>query len=297
MGEMPEDVLPLAPPVPVPSATLSLPRLDPPLKWAGGKRHLVPSLLRLYAPFRDRRLVEPFVGGMAVALGLMPDRALLNDANPHVVNFLRQLQRGFWASGGLEYSADCYYAARSRFNALVGCGEHETLEAAELFYYLNRTCFNGLCRFNSRGEFNVPFGRHKSVRLDSDFRRYASVLGHWTITCGDFEEMRDEKGSVVAVQPDDFLYCDPPFDTEFTRYATDDFRWDDQVRLAGWLAAHPGPVVASNQATERILALYSGLGFQVALIDAPRRIACNGDRRPAKEILATRNIGAAVGCA
>ena len=77
---------------------------------------------------------------------------------------------------------------------------------------------------------------------------------------------------------------------EFTEYSQGGFTWDDQVRLAQWLAKHPGPVVASNQATKRIVELYRGLGFQLTLLDGPRRISCTGDRTPAKEILAVRNI-------
>jgi DNA adenine methylase len=264
--------------------------LEPPLKWAGGKRHLLPRLRQLYGPYRDRRLVEPFVGGMAVALGLQPERALLNDANPHVVNFLRQLQRGLVISHPLPYSQSDYYDARARFNALVELGEHQTPEAASLFYYLNRTGFNGLCRFNRRGGYNVPFGRHATVKLERDFRSYSATLSRWTVTSGDFERMWDENGDSIELKPDDFIYSDPPFDTEFTRYSQDDFRWDDQVRLAHWLMHHAGPVVASNQATDRIVDLYGDLGFGLEFVQAPRRIACNGDRTPAREILATRNL-------
>ncbi len=75
---------------------------------------------------------------------------------------------------------------------------------------------------------------------------------------------------------------------EFTSYSAGGFGWDEQVRLAHWLAAHPGPVIASNQATERVLRLYRELGFAITLLDAPRRIAANGDRRPAVEILAIK---------
>ena len=88
--------------------------------------------------------------------------------------------------------------------------------------------------------------------------------------------------------PDDFVYADPPYDVEFTSYAKEGFTWDDQVRLAEWLAKHPGPVVLSNQATERVVRLYTELGFTLRFLDAPRRISCNGDRAPAREVLATR---------
>jgi len=86
------------------------------------------------------------------------------------------------------------------------------------------------------------------------------------------------------------VYADPPYDVEFRQYSPDGFSWDDQVRLAQWLARHLGPVVLSNQATERIVRLYEQLGFRLTFLDAPRRISCTGDRSPAREVIATRNL-------
>ena len=256
--------------------------LRPPLKWAGGKRWLVPNLRRLWHHHAQRRLVEPFVGGMAVALGLMSKEALLNDINRHLINFYRWLERGLVADAEMENDKKLYYRHRQRFNEVIRQGREDTQEAAELFYYLNRTGYNGLCRFNRKGEFNVPFGRYKTINYTRDFREYVSVLSNWQLICVDFEQ--------VEVTPDDFVYADPPYDVEFTSYSAGGFDWDDQVRLAEWLARHPGPVVASNQATERIVRLYDRLGFDIRLLDAPRRISCTGDRTPAREMLATRGM-------
>ena len=255
--------------------------LTPPLKWAGGKRWLVPTLRETYAPHRHRRLVEPFVGGLAVSLGLLPERALLVDINAHATNFYRWLQRGLTVDIPMVNDRGQYGEARNRFNALVMAGQGDSREAAQLFYYLNRTCYNGLCRFNRAGGYNVPFGSYKTINYATDFQEYAPVLSRWEFVCADFE--------AIALAPGDFLYADPPYDVEFTNYSGQGFSWEDQVRLAQWLARHPGPVVASNQATERILDLYSGSGFAVRTLPAPRMIACNGDRRPALEMLATRN--------
>lgn len=256
--------------------------LAPPLKWAGGKRWLVPTLRELYKPHAHRRLVEPFTGGMAVALGLLPERALLSDISPHLINFYRHLQRGFKAIAETANDEAHFYAARERFNELLRDGQQETQEAAELFYYLNRTCFNGLCRFNSKGAFNVPFGRYKNINYREDFEEYVAVLSGWEFNLGDFESLE--------IEPEDFIYADPPYDTPFTRYAKEDFNWEDQKRLAAWLAEHSGPVVASNQATERILELYKSHGFTVETTNAPRRISCTGDRTPALEMLATKGV-------
>lgn len=257
--------------------------LPPPLKWAGGKRWLTGLLGELYTPHRHRRLVEPFVGGMSVALALRPEQALLNDINPHLINFYRWLQRGLLVDIPFENDREIYYRYRKRFNDLIRRGEWQTKEAAELFYYLNRTGYNGLCRFNRKGEFNVPFGKYKTISYMRDFTPYRFLLQKWDFTQGDFEQIR--------LDPEDFIYADPPYDVDFTKYAMEGFSWDDQVRLAKWLARHPGPVVASNQATGRILELYRSLGFEVRILKAPRHIACNGDRTPADEMLALKPFG------
>ncbi len=175
-----------------------------------------------------------------------------------------------------------YYAHRQRFNHLILDGHADSREAAELFYYLNRTGYNGLCRFNSRGEFNVPFGKYKNINYTTDFFRYRDLLADWDFTVGNFES--------IPVEPDDFFYADPPYDVEFTKYWKEDFGWNDQIRLGEWLAQHPGPVVLSNQATERIVRLYSDLGFELQILSAPRRISCNGDRTPADEVLALKGF-------
>src|SRR5438270_852490 len=98
------------------AVTDTAPNLTPPLKWAGGKRWLVPHLLRLWAPHADRRLVEPFVGGMAVTLGLLPERALLNDGNQHLINFYRWLQRGLLTQAEMANDPEVFYRQRGWFN-------------------------------------------------------------------------------------------------------------------------------------------------------------------------------------
>lgn len=260
----------------------AVPRWKPPLKWAGGKRWQVPLIRPLWEPHRHRRLVEPFCGGLAVTFGLMPGRALLNDINPHIVNFYRWLKRGLVVALPMENDERLFYAHRERFNALLASGRAETAEAAALFYYLNRTGYNGLCRFNRRGAFNVPFGRYTRVRYVTDFTPYRERFAAWEFTTGDFE--------AVKLEPDDFVYADPPYDVEFRQYSKEGFDWDDQVRAAEWLAAHPGPVVLSNQATDRIVALYRRLGYTLDIVEAPRMISCTGDRSPAREVIAWRNI-------
>jgi DNA adenine methylase len=256
--------------------------LPPLLKWAGGKRWQVPHLRKLWNAHAGRRLVEPFCGGLGATLGLRPGRALLNDANPHLINFYRWLQRGLSIRIPMRNDEKLFYAHRERFNALLANGKHESREAASLFYYLNRTGYNGLCRFNRSGFFNVPFGTYANINYRRTFPEHRATMRGWDFMAGDFDRCR--------LDPDDFVYADPPYDVDFTHYSAGGFGWEDQRRIAERLAAHPGPVVLVNQATQRIRALYRGLGFELSYLDAPRRISCTGDRTAAREVVAVRNV-------
>lgn len=258
--------------------------MDPPLKWAGGKRWLLPLFRPLWRAHAQRRLVEPFCGGASVTLGLRPRAALLNDLNVHVVNFFHWLQRGLVVPTTTPMANDAatFYGHRAQFNALVDDDLSDTAEAAALFYYLNKTGFNGLCRFNRHGHFNVPFGQHVHIEYRRDFTDYVAPLASWAFTQGDFEG--------VPLDASDFVYADPPYDGAFASYSGNTFSWTDHVRLAVWLSRHPGPVVVSNAATERVLGLYTDYGFTTRVLTAQRRISCTGDRTPAREVLATRNV-------
>jgi DNA adenine methylase len=257
-------------------------RLVAPLKWAGGKRWQMPHVRPIWEAHRHRRMVEPFCGGLAVTLGVMPERALLNDINPHLINFYRWLKRGLRIELPLENDAAIFYAHRARFNDVLATGHAASRDCASLFYYLNRTGYNGLCRFNRAGFFNVPFGKYKKITYLRDFSAYREILRRWTFVAGDFERL--------PLTATDFIYADPPYDVDFTSYAREGFSWIDQVRTAEWLARHEGPVILVNQATARVLSLYRKLGYDLRLLKAPRRISCTGDRTPAEEVFATRNL-------
>lgn len=257
--------------------------LNPPLKWAGGKRWLVPHIEPLWRRHQHRRYVEPFCGGLAVVLALQPERGLLNDLNPHLINFYKQIRHGLSLEIKPHYNRKLFYAYRERFNQLIKTDETGTKQAAELFYYLNRTCFNGLCRFNLSGEFNVPFGRYRSVNYATDFHSYRKLFRRWSFMNRDLAKL--------PIEDDDFIYADPPYDVEFTTYSAGGFSWEDQVRTAELMGKHRGPVLLSNQATARIVSLYRRLGFRLKFLDAPRRINSNGNRDSAREVMASRNLG------
>ncbi|MEZ4503567.1 MAG: Dam family site-specific DNA-(adenine-N6)-methyltransferase [Dehalococcoidia bacterium] len=256
--------------------------LRPPLKWAGGKRWLVPHIEPMLLRHRRRRLVEPFCGGLAVTMSVRPTRALANDVNEHAIHFYRWLQRGLRIDIRMENDSSLYYQHRARFNELIVEGKSSSRESSELFYYLNRTCYNGLCRFNRAGFFNVPFGRYSRINYVRDFRNYSEAFRDWEFTSGDFSEVEIAKGDIV--------YADPPYDVEFTQYSSTPFGWDDQVRLGEWLSRLRVPVILSNQATPRIVRLYEQLGFRLHFLDAPRMISRTGDRTRAPEVLATRGL-------
>jgi DNA adenine methylase len=263
-------------------AEVPLRTLKPPLKWAGGKRWIVKHVEPLWQKSGSKKLIEPLCGGLAVALGLLPRCAHLNDLNTHLINFYRWLKKGLVIQLKMENDQDLYYAYRERFNQLIDSGASESSEAASLFYYLNRTGYNGLCRFNKKGLFNVPFGRYKLINYRHDFTDYRDLLISWEFSALDFEKLEPAAA--------DFTYADPPYDVQFTSYTALGFSWEDQIRFARWLAQLKGPVVVSNQATARIVELYEELGFNLRLLEGPRMISCTGNRTPAGEILATLNI-------
>jgi len=272
--------------------------IAPALKWAGSKRWMVNRLRELYRPYQGRWFIDLFTGSGAAAFGVRPGRAVLNDLNPHVINFHRWVRMGLCVDHDiargtdgmvvpLVNDAETYYAHRARFNALIDAGKDNTQEAAILFWYMNRTGYNGLCRFNRSGYFNVPMGRYAKLdyeALAGDFPTLSKTMWAWRLLSRHF--------SKVPFRPGDFVYADPPYDhdgTGFVDYAAGSFGWEDQVCLAEFLANHDGPVVASNAATDRIVDLYLSHGFGIEYVEVPRRISCKaGERKPALEIIATK---------
>jgi DNA adenine methylase len=261
------------------------------LKWAGGKTRLV-ATIREVVPRSATRLVEPFVGGGAVALNLGLPAALLADTNPDLIevyarlqesaeNFIAECAELFVAENNM---AAAYYARREEFNATT-----DRRRRATLFVYLNRHGYNGLCRYNARGGFNVPFGRYKAPRLPGEeMRAFAAVLRACVLRRADFRAVLVEAGA------GDFVYCDPPYvpasaTANFTGYAPGGFTARDQGDLVAGCAAaarRGACVVLSNHDTPETRELYRGADECRELLVA-RRISCNiAARRPARELLA-----------
>jgi len=251
--------------------------LNPVLKYAGGKRWLIPTLKKYYK--KEQRLIEPFAGGVSVALGLGVNDAVLNDLNPHVINLYKQIQHGLVCDIDMRNDKDLYYYYRDVFNDL---DNQNTAYAAQLFYYLNRTCFNGLVRFNKRGDFNVGMGSYFNINYKKDFLAYKDVFSSFKFTCTDFSNVQPRDG--------DFVYIDPPYHNSFNGYTGKGFSWGDQVRLCKYASSIDGDVVVSNKADIDIIELYSGKGFEFVFFDVKRNIACKKtSRKDAKEVLIIRS--------
>jgi DNA adenine methylase len=256
-------------------------RIRPPLKWAGGKYRVLSEILpRLPS---GARLIEPFVGSGAVFLNADFPRFHINDANPDLAAFYRVLKlsaerfidRAERLFGAESNKPERYYALRAEFNA---ASDPERKSA--LFLYLNRHSYNGLCRYNASGGFNVPFGRHARPYFPRrELLACAQKLKRARIENRDFEPVMRE------ARPGDVIYCDPPYiplsDTSnFTSYSTRAFGPGEQERLArvaAELSERGVPVLISNHATEFTRRIYSPAERHVFAVR--RFISCNGQRR------------------
>jgi DNA adenine methylase len=255
----------------------------PIVKWAGGKTRLLASLMK-HVPSHMRTYAEPFAGGAALFFALADERprrferAILCDANAELVACYRAVKRDvsavIEALGGYVYDRDLYYETRDRDTSQLG-----DVERAARLIFLNRTCYNGLWRVNSKGKFNVPFGRYTDPRIcDPDALRAASrALARAEIRCGDFTNATRGLGAR------DFVYFDPPYvpvskTADFTAYAAGGFGRADQKRLVDEmrrLRRARASVVLSNADTPEAHALYEG--FDTHSVKAPRPI--NSDKR------------------
>lgn len=267
-----------------------------PLKWVGSKVRIMPQL-RDHLP-EGKRLVEPFAGSCAVMMNTDYDEYLIADLNPDLVNlnkvmtyytdaFLNELDLMFSAGalGDLESRAVYYYAIREAFNLSGKALGSESVEAAVRFMYLNRHGFNGLCRYNRRGQFNVPFGKYKKNYFPlKEVRAFAEKAKRATFITAHYSE------TLALVRAGDVVYCDPPYLTEsgnFTSYTESGFSHLDQGRLARKLrrlTENGVSVVASNSDLEMVHYLYAG--FEAVKVNAPRSVgAAAASQKSAAELI------------
>ncbi len=262
------------------------------LKWAGNKFRIIDKVRRKLPA--GRRLVEPFTGSGAVFLNTDYEEYLLCDSNRDLIELytiLRDEGDKFIAEArhyfdGRHNNEASYYELREEFNL---ARSHE--KRSVLFLYLNRHGYNGLCRYNSKGRFNVPFGRYKRPYFpEKELRAFHQKAQRAEFLLNDFEQ------TMVETKKGDVVYCDPPYvplsaSANFTSYAAGGFSMEQQQRLAE-LAQNSAlrgiPVVISNHSTELSRRIYREAGADCGrAFSVQRYISCNGKRRnKASELLA-----------
>lgn len=265
------------------------PLAQPFLKWAGGKRQLIPAI-KQYIPRQYTQYYEPFIGAGAVLFSLQPEKSIINDTNSELVNCYRVIKDNptdlltLCNQHKKNNSKDYYYKLRVQdrqpiFKAL------SPVERAARIMYLNKTCFNGLFRVNSKGQFNVPYGNYANpcianaaiIQAVSAFLNQRSVR----ICEGDFAD------AVSTAKKGDFIYFDPPYHpvsntSSFTGYSSNGFGESAQERLKSvcdQLSDRGCYVLVSNSNASFIQALYSDSRYEIVKVKASRAINAVGSRR------------------
>lgn len=263
--------------------------MKPFLKWAGSKYQIIERIKAILPA--GNRLIEPFTGSGAVFLNTNYPQYLLNDSNADLIklfNYLKKDGQYFikYASSYFQpkYNNEtAFYELREQFNQT----EDTQLKSA-LFIYLNKHAYNGLCRYNSKGGFNVPYGRYKKPYFpEKEMLDFCDKAKNAEFRCGDFIDV------MQAAKPGDIVYCDPPYvpltnTANFTSFTSNGFNLEQQKQLAllaQELAGKEIPVIISNHATEFTAEHYSSA--KMIFFDVQRYISCDGkNRAKAKEVLA-----------
>ena len=258
------------------------------VKWAGGKRQIIDKLLQ-YAPNDFNTYFEPFVGGGALLFELSPKNAVISDFNKELINVYECIKdenkfkkmcselNHYEAS----HSEEFYFEIRNKDRDKTKFNKIVDYKRAARTIYLNKSCFNGLYRVNSKNEFNVPFGKKLKVNT-YDGGNLITVSNYLTmndikILCVDFED------AVKSAKKGDFVYFDPPYDSDtstFNSYTEDGFGKEEQRRLAKVfkeLDAKGVYVMLSNHNTSLVNELYKD--YHIHLIEAKRSINANGKKR------------------
>jgi len=265
---------------------LSSVKPKPFVKWAGGKRQLV-NLLIKKIPKHFNRYIEPFVGGGALLFELLPKRAIINDINEELINAYLVIRDNVHelieSLKKHKNSEEYYYKIRA-----VNPKKLSPVERASRFIYLNKTCYNGLYRENSKGEFNVPFGRYKNPKI-FDPENLIAISEY--LNNADIEIYnKDYKEVCLMAEKGDFVYLDPPYyplskTSSFTKYTKYDFRERDHIELAEVfreLDKKGCYVMLTNSNSEFIKRLYKD--YNIEEIEANRFINCKKEGRKKQKV-------------
>lgn len=268
--------------------------IAPFVKWAGGKRQLIPQI-RERMPEKYNDYYEPFVGGGAVIFDLLPANALINDINKALINtyrticneldaFLKEVNRldnDMWEDGK-KY----YYSIREHYNDKLMRSEYD-VELAALFVFINKHCFNGLYRVNGKGLFNVPYNNSRRVSVDEDVIIATSeYLRGVTIIDGDFEQ------ACKNAKKGDFVFIDSPYaplnPTSFESYTKEGFDIESHKRLAKLydeLTARGCYCMLTNHNTELINELYGNKDYKIDVVSVKRMINSDASNRVGEEVI------------
>ena len=255
----------------------------PIVKWVGGKRQLMFELLK-NMPKSYSRYFEPFIGGGALFFELQPDNAYISDMNEELINLYQVVKDNVDELiddlSKHEVSKEYFLEIRN-IDRTEKYAELSNVERASRFIYLNRTCFNGMYRVNSKGEFNVPFGHYKNPRIidENNLLNCSELLKKTEIKCADFTEI------LAKVKKGDFVYFDPPYvplneTSSFTSYTKDGFDIDMQFKLrdvCDELDSMSVKFMLSNSDTKLVNELYSN--YKIKKVFASRQINANADGR------------------
>lgn len=258
------------------------------VKWAGGKRQILDKL-KEYVPVEYNTYYEPFVGGGALLFELAPKHAVINDLNKELMNTYKVLcdeekfKKMCRVLNNYEanHSEEFYYEIRNKDRNKNTYNKLSDYTRAARTIYLNKACFNGLYRVNSKGEFNVPYGKKTKVNT-YDGNNLITVSNY--LTMNDIKILNvDYKEALKTAKKGDFVYIDPPYDSDehiFTNYTETGFNKDCQRELAfvfKELSDKGVFVVLSNYNTTLIQDLYKG--YHIHLIEAKRNINANAKKR------------------
>lgn len=258
------------------------------VKWAGGKRQIMNEIMK-YVPFNYNTYYEPFVGGGAVFFELAPKKAVLNDFNKELINVYECIKdESKFEKMCVElnrheanHSEEYYYSVRNLDRDKKSFNKIADYKRAARTIYLNKACFNGLYRVNSKNEFNVPFG--KKAKVNTYEGQNLGVV-HCILNFNDIKLLStDFEEAVKTAKKGDFIYFDPPYDSDtstFNSYTEEGFGKKEQERLAKLykkLSDRGCYVMLSNHNTKLVRELYKD--FNIHVIKAKRNINANGKKR------------------
>ncbi len=261
------------------------------LKWAGGKRQLIPQM-KNYFPKSFNKYIEPFVGGGAIFFYMLPEKAILIDINEELINCFKVIKHKVEELIDLlknhKNEKEYYYQIRNLDRNPEVYKKLSDVEKASRTIYLNRCCYNGLYRVNSKGQFNVPFGRYKNPNFcdEKNLEAVSSALKNVNVLRGSFEVCLD------YAEKDDFIYFDPPYQpisqtSSFTSYTKENFGIESQRKLFSVFKSLDNrgcKLLLSNSYNDFILDLFND--YQIILLNAKRAINSNATKRGIiKEVL------------